>query len=180
MQLSEKEAWKPITGYEGLYEVSNYGKVRSLDRFVPDNKNGKHLKGQLIKAFLGNIGYYGVGLFKNSSGRRFLVHRLVGVHFIENPRNLPFINHIDCDQLNNHYSNLEWCTNKENIHHALLNGLMPIGERHYRTRITDADLGFIRRLHEEGKTQKEIAVQFSVDPSCISRYINRKRGGAYR
>ncbi len=100
------EIWKPIVGYEGIYEVSNLGNVRSLI--------GK-LKSR--KATINNW-YYLLCLSKKNKNMYFKVHRLVAFAFIENPDNKKFVNHIDWDKLNNSVNNLEWVTSSENMFHS--------------------------------------------------------------
>ena len=117
------EIWKDIKGYEGLYQISNHGRVRSLDRVVyQKNKSGglsKHIyKGQILKSRENRNGYYTIGLTKDRYQKHFSVHRLVGEHFLEGRENKNYINHIDCDKSNNHASNLEWCSQSENIQYA--------------------------------------------------------------
>ena len=111
------EIWKDIQGYEGLYQVSNLGRIKSLDRIVK-NKNGMALKrGKVIQeASLGN--YKKVSLWKNNKGKAFLVHRLVAIAFIENPDNLPEVNHKDENGCNNSVDNLEWCTHNYNYNYG--------------------------------------------------------------
>lgn len=125
LKCSEKvfcEKWKPINGYENLYMISNKGNVKSLDRIVYQKaKSGiaRHVyKGKNIKQTLQKNGYYTVDLHKNGKFIRFSVHRLVGIHFIKNPKNKPYINHLDANKQNNVYNNLEWCTQSENIQYA--------------------------------------------------------------
>ena len=96
------EIWKDVKGYEGLYKISNYGEVWSV------RKQG------LLKKGKGGRGYYSVSLYKNKKQKSFTIHRLVANNFIENPFEKPCINHIDENKKNNHYSNLEWVTHKEN------------------------------------------------------------------
>lgn len=113
-----KEIWKSINGFEGLYEVSNFGNVRSVDRLVNHHKGGKSLrKGKILNPSIGN-GYYGVILSKEGHIKRMAIHRLVAEAFIPNPNNLPQINHKDEDKLNNIYTNLEWCDCKYNINYG--------------------------------------------------------------
>lgn len=121
----EKEVYKSIEGYEGSYEVSNFGNVRSLDRVIID-KNGakRNIKGKLLA--LSNAGkiqkdgssYLKVGLSKNRVIKQFLAHRLVAQAFVDNPNNYEEVNHKDEDKHNNIYSNLEWCTRSENNNHS--------------------------------------------------------------
>lgn len=114
------EKWKPIEGYEGLYEVSNLGRIKSLQRTTTlKNKGGAiytrtHKEKILAQTFDGRHYYLQVILCKNGKGKKHLVHRLVANAFIENPLMLPEVNHIDEDKTNNCAVNLEWCTHKYN------------------------------------------------------------------
>ena len=124
--MSEKayEEWKPIKGYEGLYEVSNTGKVRSLDHYNTNGKVDILYKGKILNGFLdGKNNYKMVMLSKSKTDqKKFLVHRLVAETFIENSDNKREVNHKDGNKLNNDVSNLEWCSSKENKEHAFKNG----------------------------------------------------------
>lgn len=114
------EVWKDIIGYEGFYQVSNIGRVRSLDRDMIDkNGIGYSLKGSIRKISCTGKGYQNIGLSKDGEQKTFFIHRLVAESFIPNPKNLPIVNHIDGDTHNNHVSNLEWVTQSENINHAI-------------------------------------------------------------
>lgn len=107
-----EEIWKDIEGYEGLYQVSNLGRVRSLPR--------RTTKGKILKTFIDYAGYEIVTLCntnKKNPSCKFRVHRLVAQAFITNPNELPQVNHIDGNKLNNSAENLEWVTAKENINH---------------------------------------------------------------
>ena len=110
-----KESWKDIKGYEGLYQISNLGRVRSVDRL--DSANHR-LKGRIKSTSIRPNGYENVILCKNSKSKGYSVHRLVAQAFIPNPENKPQINHIDENKANNKVSNLEWVTRKENINHG--------------------------------------------------------------
>jgi hypothetical protein len=126
------EIWKPIEGYETLYEVSNYGRVKSKERFTTGKRNRK-LPSKILKPFENN-GYLRVSLCKDGKSRDIRVHRLVAIAFIENHQNKPYINHKDGNPGNNHFTNLEWCTQKENIRHAYKTGL---AKRHGKLRELD-------------------------------------------
>jgi hypothetical protein len=121
----ENEIWKDIEGYEGLYQISNLGIVKSLSRVIYD-KNGKYrnVKERILKPSVTGKDYLFVGLHKDAIIEQLYVHRLVGIHFIPNPENLPEINHNDGIKSHCYESNLEWCTHQENIDHAWENGLM--------------------------------------------------------
>ena len=115
-----KEIWKDIEDYEGYYEVSNMGRVRSLDRIVRKNNGAKLSKGVVLKGDIAR-GYVRVMLHKEGVIKRFLIHRLVAKAFIPNPENKPQINHINRIKNDNIVENLEWCTQKENMQHAIVN-----------------------------------------------------------
>lgn len=117
--------WKPIQGYENLYEVSNTGLIKSLERLVPNTHcsvrlvKEKLLKGRPTKT----VDYLYVLLYKNNMGTRFSIHRLVAQTFLLNPLNKAQVNHKDGNKINNHESNLEWVTVSENHQHAWDTGL---------------------------------------------------------
>lgn len=110
-----KEVWKDVLGYEGLYQVSNLGRVKSLFREV-HYKDGRigHFPEMILRQGTNHKGYKVVYLSKSSSKKTALVHRLVAKAFIPNPNSLPQINHKDEDKVNNTADNLEWCNAKYN------------------------------------------------------------------
>lgn len=108
------EVWKPINNYEGIYEVSNLGNIRSLDRWIDNNGYPQFKAGQIIKPGKTKKGYLKVNLNKNGECHTVMIHRLVGNAFLENPDNKATINHIDHNKENNKLSNLEWMTYSEN------------------------------------------------------------------
>lgn len=110
-----EEIWKNVKGYEGRYEISNLGNVRSLKR------NGS--SGGSITTF-DRYGYIRVRLWKDSRVKTISVHKLVALHFIPNPLNKPQVNHKDGNKKNNSVDNLEWCSANENMAHAYKNGLI--------------------------------------------------------
>ena len=116
----EEEIWKIITGFENMYQVSNYGNIKSLQR---KSYTGRLLKERLLKLNPDTKGYLRVTLRKDNKSHHYSVHRLVGIEFIDNPKNKEQINHKDGVKANNFYKNLEWCTNKENSDHAYNTGL---------------------------------------------------------
>lgn len=105
-----KESWKDIVGYEGIYEISNAGIIKSI-------KNNKNKKEKTLKHFVDN-NYHRVCLCKNGHKKRFMVHRLVAEAFIPNPNNYPEVNHKDENKENNYVGNLEWCNKKYNMNYG--------------------------------------------------------------
>ncbi len=113
------EKWNDIVGYEGHYQISNFGRVRSVDR-TEMNVNGinRKLKGSLKSTYTDRTGYVLVTLSKNNENKVYPLHRLVAQAFIPNPNDLDEVNHKDRNRKNNFLSNLQWCTSRENTHHA--------------------------------------------------------------
>lgn len=108
-----EEIWKKIDGYEGLYEISNFGNVKSIPR------NGTQVKTEkILKKYITRCNYLVVVLSKQNKPKRIQIHRLVAKSFIPNPENKPCINHKDGNKHNNYVDNLEWCTYSENLKHA--------------------------------------------------------------
>ena len=117
--------WKPVKGYEGLYEVSNTGLVRSVDRYIDTyirNVKKRLIKGKLLQQSLKRMGYYTVDLCKNGNVKTTNVHRIVADAFCPNPNGVRFVNHKDSNRTNNNASNLEWVTSSENRIHGIKHG----------------------------------------------------------
>lgn len=163
----QEEIWKDVLGYEGLYCISNFGRVKK-------NKphNSDYIE-KIIKYFLFN-GYKRIRLTKDKISKTYKVHRLVIATF-KGQSNLA-CNHKDCNKLNNHIDNLEYVTNKENSKHAVMNGLYkyhPKGENHCRSKFKEKDILEIRRIYSEGNiTQKNIAEMFNVKETAIWNIIH--------
>lgn len=109
-----EELWQPLTGYEGLYSVSNMGNIR--------NDSGWR-RGSILKPMPDKAGYCRVNVYKGGKMTHKLVHRLVAEAFVPNPANKPEVNHKDGNKCNNAAENLEWVTPKENVGHSIANGL---------------------------------------------------------
>ena len=120
--IMKKEYWKPVVGYEGLYEVSNYGRIKSFDTYRKGNNGSiRCCKGRILKLRTDKDGYFKVVLYKNNKPKTFTVHRLVAEAFLPNPDNLPCVNHKDECKTNNNVNNLEWCNIKYNINFGTRN-----------------------------------------------------------
>ena len=161
-----KEIWLPIPGYEGLYEVSSQGQVRSLPRWT--------VKRRILKHHLTHDGYPRLMLSKNSLRRMFTVHRLVAVAFLGPPPDGMQVNHKDGNKLNSVLDNLEYVTGSANQRHALAHGLMHKGEAHHNSRLTRAQVGEIRRRAGGGDIKRRIAKDFGMTPTSIG-YIAQRR-----
>lgn len=112
--MSSAEIWAAIPEYEGYYEVSSFGKVKSLSRI---SHRGFKLKEKILKASSNTDGYLQLRLWKDGINKTFRVHRLVALAFIPNPECKPRVNHIDNNRANNFLSNLEWATHQEDVDH---------------------------------------------------------------
>jgi hypothetical protein len=127
LQQSSKEVWLPVKGFENYYIVSNHGNVKSFTRSVRCKIGYRRMFGKTLE-FSKIAGYRNVRLFGDNGKKRLVrVHRLVAEHFIPNPENKPYINHINNIHHDNRVENLEWCTPKENTAHAVKMGLMKQG-----------------------------------------------------
>lgn len=115
------EIWKDIKCYEDIYQISNQGRVRSKDRRVVNHQNGttRLVQGTQMSPWDNGNGYLVVSLNDKREKKNFYVHRLVAEAFIENPFGLGYVNHLDYNKKNNDVSNLEWCTQLQNVHHSI-------------------------------------------------------------
>ena len=166
----QKEIWKDVVGYEGLYMVSNKGNCKRIELF------GKPLKKiRLRKLAINQEGYCRVFLSNYNTKKTFSIHRLVAQAFIPNPENKPYVNHIDSNPSNNKVNNLEWVTAKENVKHAMQKGRMSFfkkGENNKLAVLKDKDIILIRKMNGK-KTQKEIAKIFNISQCHVSEIVRR-------
>lgn len=169
----DKEIWKDIEGYEGLYQVSNLGKVRSL----VSHWGNKLLVPRIKKAALNSKGYERVGLSKNKRMIQIFVHRLVAIAFIPNPENKPCVNHIDGNHRNNCADNLEWCMQKENIKHAFDTKLAPSGTERKYVKLTKEQVECIRKEyvpHSKNFSISQLSKKYDVSNDLIYAIVHNK------
>lgn len=171
-----KEEWKPVVGFEGLYEVSDMGRVRSLDREIVDNSSGWHK--QRSRKFQGKLliprnhtGGYVQYILGHS--KYVYAHRLVAVMFISNPKMYQEINHKDGNKKNNIVSNLEWVSRQGNADHAWKNGLIKSTPHKTRlVKLTPEIVTEIKKIHSIGLLNyTDIARKYKVSINAISRAI---------
>lgn len=167
------ETWKDIPGFEGHYQASTLGQVRSIDRTVLRNGKPMKLKGKVLKPSPTEKGYLYVNLSIESKPKPHKVHRLVALTFLPNPDDKPAINHVNNDRIDNSVQNLEWCTNQENTNHAkaqnrLAGGSSP-GEQHPMSKLTADTIRRIRKDFSAGHSGKYICEKYGVSPSHASR-----------
>lgn len=167
------EEWRPASGYEGIYEVSNLGNVRSVSRTITDYRGFKRSKkGKIIHQGISISGYNIACLCngKLTKEKQALVHRLVAQAFIPNPENKPQVNHIDGNKLNNHVENLEWATGSENQKHAVEHGLRVglQGDKHPDAALTSEQVSEIRKkITNNEATLNELVNQYNLSYSTI-------------
>ena len=175
------EIWRPIVGYEGFYEVSNFGNVRSLDRYVNTKNNHTRLhRGKILEQNIYNE-YKFVHVSKLGQPEKLLVHRLVAEVFLPNPNNYPVVNHKDENPSNNNVENLEWCTYGYNNQYNELN------KRRFKTRTERIDSKEIKLGHEIILLNKDLNViktyinaewakkEDGYDQSALRACVNRKK-----
>ena len=179
-----KEQWRDVKGYEGKYQVSNLGNVRSLDmkqtRFNGLVRCEFQIKGRDLKPFQTGKGYkrdQGYLTIK-IAGKSYKVHRLVAEAFLDNPNNFEQVNHIDGNKDNNAVSNLEWCNNKQNAIHAAKNGLTPSGSKSILHKLTEQQVNEIRKRYIKGDRvngAKPLARKFEVSSTTIRKIIAKDK-----
>ena len=189
MKDLKTEIWKPVKGYEGLYEVSNLGNVRSLDRYIMCGKQYCFLKGKPMKTCHDSNGYLITTLSKNGKVKRHYLHRLVAEAFIPNLNSLPCIDHINTVKDDNKVENLKWCSYKENSNNPLT--IEHINIKIRSKEVQEKRLATARKkqschceipvyyIDEDGskisfKSINEAERQTNVHHSYISRSVNTK------
>ena len=178
----KEEIWKPIEGlkdgfYDGLYEVSNLGRIKFLPRLL-NCANGQRLTKEKIVTGSNSHGYRTIVFKKNRIKYQIDIHVLVARAFIPNPNGYPQVNHIDANRANNEVSNLEWCTQKMNSRHALELGLFKItrGSERSTAKLNEDKVVAMREMYKTGLyTMCTLAQMFSVGKTVTRNIINRTK-----
>ena len=158
-----REVFEDLKGYEDSYQLSDFGRVFTKRRLVGNRiYYGRELIPQKTKD-----GYLKIALCKNGELKRFYLHRLVATQFIDNCNNLPQVNHIDGNKLNNNATNLEWCTKIENQNHAVRTGLMQRGQARPSAKLTEEQVLEIYKLKGILRSQ-DIADEYGVSKNTIN------------
>jgi hypothetical protein len=180
--MENTENWKPVKGYEGIYEVSDLGRVRSIDRVVADSRGCVHpVKGRIMKTGLHYKGYVRL-MLSNGQEREHghFVHRLVAEAFIPNPDGLPEVNHKDENKANNRADNLEWCTHRANSQYGSRGAR--IGAWHLQNsprRVAINQLTMDGQYIQTFPSQAEAARQVHGSQGTIASVVGRKKKSAY-
>lgn len=177
------EIWKAIPGYEGYYEASDAGVIRSVDRVVPHGIHGKCKQaGRILKYALDAKGYPRVALSDGSKLRTFTIHRLIALTFM-GPRPDGFqINHINGIKTDNSTGNLEYCTHSENVLHSFRIGLQKPkrGSLNGHSKLTEDQVKTIRTIAGRGGRyygRKDLAIRFGVSECTIKEVVTGSKGG---
>jgi hypothetical protein len=173
--MKELELWSDIEGYEGHYQVSNLGRVRSLDRgmYVRQDRYNQprwtNRKGRILKPGIDGKGYPMVRLCSFGTVKQIMVHRLVALHFVPNPENKPVVNHIDFDPMNSRADNLEWCSIRENNLHSIHRKPSII-----KSFFNEQDRATLNELFDAGIGVSAIAYQLNLPYNSV-RYVYKLR-----
>lgn len=172
-----QEIWKPIQGFEGIYEVSNVGRIRSLPKIVNTWYGCRRVSGRVRSFSKNSQGYLSIHMHNGGKTFRAYVHRVVAQAFVDNPKCAQQVNHIDGDKSNNRADNLEWCSPSENCIHAIENRLYENakGERSSFAKLTEDQVREIRHRAALGHMHKDIAIDFRVGRKAITKIVNRQR-----
>lgn len=186
--LMAHEEWRDVVGYEGLYEVSNLGRVRGVERhyYRQDSRGVSYpvvVRARMLNQTENSNGYYRVSLSRDNHVKQAFVHRLVAMAFVENPDNLPVIDHIDGDRHNNDASNLRWCTQGDNLHYTYQNGReMVFAREHIRKRQVHAvSRPVIRSDGKEFPSVVAASRALGLTDAAVSHVVNgrAKTAGGY-
>jgi hypothetical protein len=170
------EIWRDIEGYEGLYQVSNMGRVKSLERNVVKGKGGLYkIEEKILKSGKHSGGYLYVCLYNEGKIKYYTIHRLVANAFIPNPNNFPQVNHKDEDKTNNRVENLEWCDRKYNCNYGTHNERMAKSRSKPVLQFTKEGY-FIKKWESAKEVERELGISNSNITACCKGKIKTAYG----
>lgn len=162
--MDNNVVWKPIPNYEGYYEVSSNGEIRSCDRYV-NNRNG-FVAGRIMQQSFGCSGYLQVGLCKDGKTKRCKIHKIVASVFVPNPENKPCIDHINTDRTDNRACNLRWVTLKENSN----NPLTKVHSKYGKRRVAGERRTPCQRFGENAPNRPKPVYRYALDGTYIDSF----------
>ena len=171
-----EEIWVDVKDFEGLYQVSNLGRIKSLCKTVERRGYGKlTFPEKILAPHVDKVGYPRMMFYRKGSIVRQSIHRVVAMSFIPNPEGKPQVNHINSIRTDNRVENLEWCTALENMRHCFKNNRHPAikGENVVTAKLNDESVRYIRMKVNEGVTKTELAEKFKVSRASIRLVVNR-------
>lgn len=166
--IKVKEVWKPIPGWEGYYQASSFGRIRSIDRVVWSKaKYLVNYKGRILSPKISSDGYAQVLLSRDCKCSTHSVHRLVAMTFLPNPDGKETVNHIDGHKLNNNFGNLEWATRLEQVTHAYQMGM-------YKVSLNAEQINALKARYSEVKNYAVCAREFKISWHMAKYFVNKK------
>ena len=176
-KMEIKEEWRPIKGYEGLYEVSNFGRVKSLSRKVRAGKNKiRTVNERILKPYKSKFGYLVVKSSPKNGSKHFAIHRIVAQAFIPNPNNYPDVNHKDERKDNNIVSNLEWCNHSYNALYGTCQQRL-LKHKQKAVEMVDTKTNEVVRVFDSMKNAGEELNIAKEQISAVCRGIRKTAGG---
>ncbi len=172
LETPDIEVWRNIIGYEGVYQISNFGRVKTLEGFLIKNRKGGlkmavHVPEKIRSETLTANGYRNVSLWRNGVASYNLSHRLVAIHFIKNPENLLYVLHIDDNPKNPHFKNLKWGTQSDNLKDCSNKNRGFKGIKNNLSKLSEQDVRDIRKALLSGMSAYKTAPLFGVTKAVI-------------
>ncbi len=167
-----KERWRPVRDFEGFYEVSNMGRIRSLARWVSARDGKRLIEGKVIDGSKSRAGYQKVELCAGPNRRYCMIHQAVAEAFV--PGNGVLVRHLDGDPSNNCAENLAWGSFKDNEDDKRRHGRVPVGERHPNAKLNDQVVRSIRRMSDQGFSQLRIAKELGLNRGVVGVVVRRE------
>lgn len=171
------EIWKDIKNYEDIYQISNLGRVKSLNREVIQKNRVINWPERIFKTTSTKNKYSNIKIYNKNGFENVSVHRLVGIAFVPNSNNKLFINHINGIKNDNRAENLEWCTTSENVKHAYRIGLnIPVfGDKSHSSKLTSVQVKTIKESYRDNLyTQSQLAKIYNVRVSNINMILTNR------